>query len=63
MPEHVRLDGPDRLADAGHLVGSQVVHDHDVTEAEHVHQLLLDPGAEDVSGHGAVDHQGGDQAV
>ncbi len=61
--EHVRLDGPDRLADTGHFVGRQVIHHHDVAGPQDLHQLLFDPGVEQVSCDRAVDHQGSDQTL
>src|SRR3546814_12058914 len=48
----------DELGNAAHLVGGQVVHDHDVAGCERRREELLDIGAEAFSGHRAVDHVG-----
>ncbi len=53
----------DCLGDAVDLVSRQVVHDDDVAGRERGGEELLDPGTEQLAGHGAVDHAGRVDAV
>jgi hypothetical protein len=53
----------DRLPDAGHLVGSEVVDHDNVVAPERRNQELLDIGQECLSGHGPLEHHWGDHFV
>ena len=55
--------GLDRLADAGDLVGGEIVHDDDVARPQLRGQHLLDPSAGRCTVHGAVGDVGGDEAA
>ena len=52
-----------RLADAGDLVGREVVEHHDVVGPECRRQELLDVGAKCGAGHRSVEHQPRDDAA
>lgn len=54
--------GRDGLLNAGNLMGTQVVHDHDVAGSKFRHQHLLDPGTKDLAVDRSVEHQGGRHA-
>ena len=56
-------DGFDCLADSGDLVGTQIVHDHDVAPYQRGNQNLLDIGEEQLAIDRSVEHTGGDQAI
>jgi len=47
-----------RLADAGHLMGRQVVEHHDIATLEGRCQDVLDVHAEGIAIHGAIEHPG-----
>src|SRR3954452_8879542 len=53
----------DRLADSGHLVDPEVVHDDDIARLQCWHQDLLDIGHEELSVDRTVDDERGGQAV
>ena len=46
--------GLDSLPDADDLMGSQIVHDHDIASAQSGRQHLLDPGQEALTVHRRV---------
>jgi hypothetical protein len=44
-------------------MGGKIVYDHDVARSQQRHQMLLDPGAENLAVHWTIHHQWGDDSV
>ena len=53
----------DCLANAGNLVRTEPVHDHDIAMAQRGNQHLLDIGEEGLTVDSPIEHTGGNQAI
>src|SRR4051794_26930332 len=58
--KHTGPRGPDRLLDPGDLVTGEVVHHHRISWLQLRREHLLDVGAERLTRHGAIQHEGCD---